>query len=260
LSHKFFCFGEVLFVTYYQFYFFLFFFCLGGARFVRIFTQIKVMKVKENDFLVGGAKLGTYLSYTDVEPELMVMKPGDRVLPAPFFYEKNLWFHLIRQWAPGENRLFPNGGFEVRDGGGGVRNYDMDQVCLHPAIIKHKKTLDKMLRRAEKAQAARERAAKRGTKPPKVKVEGGRRGRPALDPAVKAARDADKVERSTRSGGKRGRPASTVVRVVSTETKPAGKRGRPSLTSEVITARASQKAATRVRTGGKRGRPKSARR
>jgi hypothetical protein len=219
------------------------------------------MKVKINDFVVGGAKLGTYLSYTDVEPELMVMKQGDRVLPAPFFYEKNLWFHLIRQWAPGENRLFPNGGFEVRDGGGAVRNYDADQVCLHPAVIKHKKTLDKMLRRAEKAQAQRERALKRGSKPPKEKVEGGRRGRPALDPAVKAARDAAKVERSTRSGGKRGRPASDKPKVLSSAIpKPAGKRGRPSLTSEVITQRASQKAATRVRTGGKRGRPKSARR
>jgi hypothetical protein len=219
------------------------------------------MKVKENDFIVGGAKLGTYLSYTDIEPELMVMKPGDRVLPAPFFYEKNLWFHLIRQWAPGEHKLFPNGGFEVRDGGGGVRNYDMDQVCLHPAIIKHKKTLDKMMRRAEKAQAARERAAKRGSKPPKVKVEGGRRGRPALDSAVKAARDAAKLERSTRSGGKRGRPASTTPKVLSNAIdKPKGKRGRPSLTSEVIAQRVSQKAATRVRTGGKRGRPKSARR
>jgi hypothetical protein len=219
------------------------------------------MKVKENDLLVGGAKLGTYLSYTDVEPELMVMKQGDRVLPAPFFYEKNLWFHLIRQWAPGENRLFPNGGFEVRDGGGAVRNYDADQVCLHPAIIKHKKTLDKMLRRAEKAQAARERAAKRGTKPPKEKVEGGRRGRPALDPAVKAARDTAKLERTQRSGGKRGRPVSTTPKVLSSAiTKPAGKRGRPSLTSEVIAQRVSQKAATKVRTGGKRGRPKSARR
>ena len=83
------------------------------------------------------------------------------------------------------------------------------------------------MRRAEKAQAARERAAKRGSKPPKEKVPGGRRGRPALDPAVKAARDAAKTERSVRSGGKRGRPASTVVRVVSAEKKPAGKRGRP---------------------------------
>jgi hypothetical protein len=219
------------------------------------------MKVKENDFVVGGAKIGTYLSYTDIEPELSVMKPGDRVLPAPFFYEKNLWFHLIRQYAPGENRLFPNGGFEVRDGGGGVRNYDNDQVCLHPAIIKHKKTLDKMMRRAEKAQAARERALKRGTKPPKVKVEGARRGRPAIDPAVKAAREAEKVLRTQRSGGKRGRPASTTPKVLSSAIpKPAGKRGRPSLTSEVIAQRVSQKTATRVRTGGKRGRPKSTRR
>jgi len=210
--------------------------------------------------MVGGCKLGTYLSYTDIEPELTVIKPGDRVLPAPFFYEKNLWFHLIRQWAPGENKFFPNGGFEVRDGGGAIRNYDMDQVILHPHVIKHKKTLDKMMRKAEKAAAQRDRALKRGAKPPKVKVEGGRRGRPALDPVVKAARDAAKVERSTRSGGKRGRPASTVVRVVSAEKKPAGKRGRPALTQAVITARASQKAATRVRTGGKRGRPKSNRR
>ena len=218
------------------------------------------MKVKEIDFLVGGAKLGTYLSYTDVEPELMVMKPGDRVLPAPFFYEKNLWFHLIRQWAPGENKLFPNGGFEVRDGGGGVRNYDADQVCLHPAIIKHKKTLDKMLRRAEKAQAQRERALKRGKKPPKVKVEGARRGRPALDPAVKAARDADKIARSVRSGGKRGRPVSTSTpkppKVLST----GGRRGRPALTPEAIAQRVSTRAATRARSGGKRGRPKSTRR
>ena len=219
------------------------------------------MKVKENDLIVGGAKLGTYLSYTDVEPELMVMKQGDRVLPAPFFYEKNLWFHLIRQYAPGENRLFPNGGFEVRDGGGAVRNYDADQVCLHPAVIKHKKTLDKMMRRAEKAQAARERALKRGTKPPKVKVEGTRRGRPAIDPAVKVAREAERIARSQRSGGKRGRPASTVPKVLSSgDPKPKSKRGRPSLTSEVITQRANQKAATRARTGGKRGRPKSARR
>jgi len=179
------------------------------------------MKVKENDFLVGGAKLGTYLSYTDVEPELMVMKPGDRVLPAPFFYEKNLWFYLIRQWAPGENKLFPNGGFEVRDGGGGVRNYDADQVCLHPEIIKHKKTLDKMLRRAEKAQAQRERALKRG---------------------------------------KKGRPASTSTPKAVSTPKMGGKRGRPALTPEAIAQKVSTRAATRARSGGKRGRPKSARR
>jgi hypothetical protein len=218
------------------------------------------MKVKENDFIVGGCKLGTYLAYQDVEPELATPQLRERVLPAPFFYEKRLYFFLSKRHEPG-TPFWPNGGYEVRDESGGIRCFDLDQVILHPAVIKHKKTLDKMLRKAEKAQAARARAAKRGTKPPKVKVEGGRRGRPALDPAVKAARDAAKLERSTRSGGKRGRPASTTPKVLSNVgPKPKGKRGRPSLTSEVIAQRVSQKAATRVRTGGKRGRPKSARR
>ena len=92
-------------------------------------------------------------------------------------------------------------------------------------------------------------------------MEGARRGRPALDPAVKAARDAAKAERTQRSGGKRGRPASTTPKVLSSAgPKPAGRRGRPALTQAVITARASQKAATRARTGGKRGRPKTSRR
>lgn len=218
------------------------------------------MKVIEKDFIVGGSKLGTYLAYQDVEPELASPQPRERVLPAPFFYEKRLFFFLIKRHEPG-TPFWPNGGYEVRDESGGIRCYDLDQICLHPAVIKHKKTLDKMMRKAEKAQAQRERAAKRGSKPPKVKVEGARRGRPALDPAVKAARDAAKAERSTRSGGKRGRPASDKPKVLSSVgPKSTGKRGRPSLTSEVITARATAKAVTRARTGGKRGRPKSARR
>ena len=216
------------------------------------------MKVKENDFIVGESKLGTYLSYTDVEPELMVMKPGDRVLPAPFFYEKNLWFHLVRQWAPGENKFFPGGGFEVRDGGGGIRNYELDQVCLHPAIIKHKKTLDKMARKAEKAAKQRERALKRGSKPVKVKVEGARRGRPAIDPAIKAAREAERAARAQRSGGKRGRPASGVKAPAVPKTT-SGKRGRPALSAAQVTAKDTAKAATRARSGGRRGRPKSTR-
>ena len=220
------------------------------------------MKVIEKDFVVGGAKLGTFLAYTDVEPELSIINPGDRVLPAPFFYEKNLWFHLIRRWEPGENKFFPGGGFEVRDGGAGVRNYELDQVVLHPALIKHKKTLDKMMRRAEKEAAKRERALKRGTKPAKEKsVSGtGRRGRPALDPALKAARDADKVTRTERSGGKRGRPASSTPKTPQTPKLTGGKRGRPALSPETVTQRASQKVATQARTGGKRGRPKSNRR
>ena len=62
------------------------------------------MKVIENDFLVGGHKVGVYLSYSDVEPELATIRPGERVLPAPFFYEKNLCFHLCQAVAAQRNR------------------------------------------------------------------------------------------------------------------------------------------------------------
>lgn len=216
------------------------------------------MKVIEKDFIVGGSKLGTYLTYGDVEPELATIKPGDRVLPAPFFYEKNLWFHLIRKWEPGENKYFPNGGFEVRDGGAGVRNYDLDQVILHPHLIKHKKTMDKMARRAEKEAAKRDRQLKKGSKPAKVKVEGARRGRPAIDPAVKAAREAEGVLRAQRSGGRRGRPASGEPKVQTVKAT-SGKRGRPALSTAQVAAKTAAKAATRSRSGGKRGRPSSKR-
>jgi hypothetical protein len=217
------------------------------------------MKVIEKDFVVGGAKLGTYLTYNDVEPELATINPGDRVLPAPFFYEKNLWFHLIRKWEPGENKYFPNGGFEVRDGGAGVRNYDLDQVILHPHLIKHKKTMDKMARRAEKEAAKRDRQLKKGSKPPKEKVEGARRGRPAIDPAVKAAREAEKVLRAQRSGGRRGRPASGEPKPQTVKAPSGGKRGRPALSTAQVAAKTAARAATRARSGGRRGRPKSTR-
>lgn len=216
------------------------------------------MKVIEKDFIVGGSKLGTYLVYQDIEPELASPQPRDRVLPAPFFYEKRLFFFLIKRHEPG-TPFWPNGGYEVRDEGGAIRCFDLDQIILHPAVIKHKKTLDKMMRRAEKEQKKREREMKRRSKPVKEKAPGTRRGRPALDPAVKEARAMEKAARTQRSGGKRGRPASGTPKVAVPKA-PSGKRGRPSLTSEVIAQRVSQRAATRARTGGKRGRPKSTRR
>lgn len=220
------------------------------------------MKVIEKPLIVSGNQLGTFLAYTDIEPELTVTPETPkltRVLPAPFFYEKRLFFYLINRWEPGQKQGFPNGGFEVRDEGNALRSYDLDQVIIHPQIIKHKKTLDKMMKRAEKEQAKRNREMKkreRATRPPKNTT--GKRGRPALDPAVKAARDAEKIARAARSGGKRGRPAGApkAPKVLST----GGRRGRPSLTPEARAQRASVKAATRARSGGKRGRPKSTRR
>jgi hypothetical protein len=214
------------------------------------------MKVIEKDFVVGGAVLSTYNAYSDVEPELLKFRPGVRVLPAPFFYENGTAFTLITQHEIGAP-FYPNGGFEVRDGGGGTRHYDLDQVIVHPAIIKHKPTLDLMTRREEREAAAAERAVLRGDKV-KVKVEGARRGRPAIDPAVKAAREAERVERAARSGGKRGRPASGIAKPQTVKTT-SGKRGRPSLSAAQVQAKANAIAATKARSGGKRGRPSSKR-
>ena len=222
------------------------------------------MKVIEKDLMVSGMKCGTFLAYQDVEPELASPQPRDRVLPAPYFYEKRLFFFMIRRHEPG-TKFWPNGGYEVRDEGGALRSFDLDQIILHPAVIKHKKTLDKMMRRAEKEQKKRERESKRAARaaaPPKNTT--GKRGRPAMDPAMKAAREAEKAARAQRSGGKRGRPAgskTTTSALVSAAPKtPKGKRGRPALTPEAIAQKASIRAATRARSGGKRGRPKSTRR
>ena len=218
------------------------------------------MKVIEKDLMVSGMKCGTFLAYQDVEPELASPQPRDRVLPAPYFYEKRLFFFMIRRHEPG-TKFWPNGGYEVRDEGGALRSFDLDQIILHPAVIKHKKTLDKMMRRAEKEQKKRERESKRAARaaaPPKNTT--GKRGRPALDPAIKQAREAEKAARAARSGGKRGRPKSTLLSTPRVEKPTGGKRGRPALTPEAIAQKASVRAVTRARSGGKRGRPKSTKR
>lgn len=222
-------------------------------------------KVLETPFIVGGAQCGAVLRYAEVEPELQISADTPqktRVLPAPFFYEKRLFFFLIKRYEPGEKASFPKGGFEVRDEGGAMRSFDLDQVIIHPQVIQHKKTLEKMARRAEKEQAKRERKLKKGErvrdKEERQKRSGGKRGRPALDPAEKARREAEKAARSQKSGGKRGRPKGSGAPKEPKAPKPAGtgKRGRPALSAEQKAAKASAKAEVRARSGGKRGRPK----
>ena len=210
------------------------------------------MKLQERDWLVGGHKIGTQLFYSDVEQELVPTAPGTRVLPAVYFYEKGTRCELLKRWEPGEYNLMPNGGFEVWVEDGGRRYFELDQVIVHPAVIKHQKTLDKMLRKAEKEQAKRDRqyrkAAVQATKGT------GTRGRKPMDPAEKARREQEKLERSQKSGGKRGRPKGE-----STPKPPkatGGKRGRRPLDPSILEARAREAAARKVRSGGKRGRPK----
>jgi hypothetical protein len=215
------------------------------------------MKILEKDFVVGGTKCGTTLHYDEVETELQVTPETPkltRVLPSPFFYEKRLFFYLIKRYEPGEKKTFPRGGYEVRGEDGAMRSYNLDQVIIHPALIKHRKTLDKMARRAEKEARKRDRRVSKVEQTDKPKHA--RRGRPAMDPALKAAKEAEKVARVS-AGRKRGRPRKgdgLVPKKVYVPT--GGKRGRRPLSAEVLAQREVERAKTRARSGGKKGRPK----
>jgi hypothetical protein len=212
------------------------------------------MKLQERDWLMSGHKIGTQFFYRDVEPELVATAPGTRVLPAAYFYEKGVRCELLKRHEPGEYNLMPNGGFEVWVEDGGRRYFELDQVIIHPAVIKHQKTLDKMMRKAEKEQAKRDRQYKKAARV--ASTSDGKRGRRPMDPAVKAQREADKAARAEKSGGKRGRPKSTVSTPKTPKAPTGGKRGRRPLDQATLAARASEAAARAKRSGGKRGRPK----
>jgi len=211
------------------------------------------MRIEERDFVVGEAVVGKIPYYADVEPELMDMKKGDRVLPAQFFYEKRVYYELFAIHEPGTPG-FPRGGITVVGHDGHRRYYDLDQVILHPQIIKHKKTLDKMMRKAEKEQAKR---MKQYNKAQREAKKAGKRGRKALSPEERAQREADRAARAIKSGGKRGRPKGSAVSTPKVYVPTGGKRGRRPLDPEVKAARALEKSARTIRSGGKRGRPKS---
>jgi hypothetical protein len=211
------------------------------------------MKLVERDFIVSDVVIGKIPYYTDVESELMDMRKGDRVLPAPFFYEKKVYYELYAIHEPGIPG-YPKGGVEVVGHDGHRRYYDLDQVILHPQIIKHKKTLDKMMRRAEKEGAKRQKQYERAAR--KIEKEVGKRGRKALTPEEKAIRETAKAERALKSGGKRGRPKSSETTTPKTYNPTGGKRGRRPLDPEVKATREREKIARRVISGGKRGRPK----
>ena len=57
------------------------------------------MKIIDKPLIVSGMQLGVYQTYSEVDGELEVTNETPkmtRVLPAPFFYEKRLYFYLIK--------------------------------------------------------------------------------------------------------------------------------------------------------------------
>ena len=215
------------------------------------------MKLQERDWIVGEHKIGTQLFYSDVEPELVATISGTRVLPAAYFYEKGTRCELLKRYEPGEYRLMPQGGFEVWVEDGGRRYFELDQVIVHPAVINHQKTLDKMLRKAEKEQAKRDRQYNKAKREAHKAAGTGKRGRRPMDPAEKIRREQEKAARAEKSGGRRGRPKSgSVVSAPKTYTPTGGKRGRKPLDQATRDARAKEAVARAQKSGGKRGRPK----
>jgi hypothetical protein len=131
--------------------------------------------------------------YEEVEDDLLEFRPGIRVLPAPYFNEPNLLFEFRKRHEPGEPG-WRDGGYELRGPDGESRAFDLDQLIVHPSLVKRKISLNVETGEVEQ-------------KAIKVKSDRGK-GRPALDPEERQRRiDARLKPRNPNSTGKRGRPA-----------------------------------------------------
>ncbi len=178
------------------------------------------MKLVDKDW-----KYGTRLAYEDAEPELLEFKDNIRVLPAPYYYEKNLMFTFMARYEPGEKTTFPDGGFEVRGPSGDIRSFYLDQVVIHPYLINHKKMVNKIRVSDEKQRIKQEKHIKRMER--EAKKGTGKRGRRALTPEEKAERELIQANKPVGTG-KRGRPAmDPSLLKPKYEPKGYGKRGRP---------------------------------
>jgi hypothetical protein len=151
--------------------------------------------------------------FVDVDLKFTVFAPKCRVLPANYIEEPNTYFTLKARYEPGENKYFPNGGFEVVHSEGGTYNYHLDEVIVHPFELGMRKFFTKS-ENVVKEKISTGTPGKRGRpkKDGELKVKpayvptGGKRGRRPMDPELKAIKDAEKAERAKNSNGKRGRP------------------------------------------------------
>lgn len=177
-------------------------------------------------------------SYADVEEQYTAFSKGIRVLPAKYWCEKSVYFTFVSIVQPGVLKHLPTGGINVRNASGGQFAFELDQVIIHPSVINTRSKRAKIEAKAHKNA---------------LKIaKGGKRGRPALAPEVKAQRDAIKAAKPVGTG-KRGRPKGVTNSGTAKVYVPTGgKRGRPALSSE---AKASKVKTLVPGSSGKRGRP-----
>lgn len=168
------------------------------------------MKVLENT-----EAFPPYKYFTEVEEKFLKFTPECRVLPARHFNEPSLHFKLRKKLEPGA-KGFPNGGFELIGPDGGIYNFELNEVIVHPfqlGMLKYFSTAQNVVNK-EKVNTGV--PGKRGRpkmdpalrKTPLVYVpKGGKRGRPPLSPEEKAKREAAKASKPVveNTTGKRGR-------------------------------------------------------
>ena len=140
----------------------------------KLFLYIHGMKVVDIENRFGPRK-----AYANVDPQYTEFTKGIRVLPAPYFEDRKIMFTFFAQHAPG-TPMWPDGGYEVTGPMGEFRAYYLDQLILHPEIIKrrHKHNIE-----TNKSGLKR---GRKGGEPKTPKVGGtGKRGRPAVDPELR---------------------------------------------------------------------------
>lgn len=207
------------------------------------------------------------LYYANVEQEYLVFKKGIRVLPAQYFTDKKLRFTFRGYFAPGTNKWFPNGGFEVTGPGGEYRAYERDQVIVHPEIFEEAKHLEKVLKKREKREQSALDKTEKISKKREREVEDAipkKRGRRPLTETQRKQRELERLlepERSHEKGRKRLDPDQRIKREAEKLAQRilkgmTGKRGRPSDPEKKL-QRQTDKAIRQQRSGGKRGRPKT---
>ena len=213
------------------------------------------MKIINKQLIVGGSQIGTFKAFDDIDTELIAQMPGERVLPAQHMFEKGTFFTLVKRHNPGEKRSFPNGGFEIREQNcGGLFNYDLDQVIKYPETNYQKRIVKQLTTDGEFITNGKGRPAKLNIKTTDDIKRG--KGRPPMDPELKAAKLAEKEERTKISSGKRGRPRSIEPKIIKQYTPTGNKRGRKPLDEAEKTKRIIEKSLQRIKSGGKKGRPR----
>jgi hypothetical protein len=123
-------------------------------------------------------RFGPRKAFENVDPQYKEFREGIRVLPAPYFEDRRIMFIFIAEHQPGEP-MWAEGGYEVRGPMGEFRAYYLDQLILHPEVIKRRYGKNVL-----KSNSGNRGRPSSGEKP--VKVGGtGKRGRPAVSPELR---------------------------------------------------------------------------